>query len=272
MSRHTLEPRGPFSLAAEARFIAGWPPAPDRGAGDEALPLAFLVDDWSGPANVVLRQEGDVVHAEVEADNAERALAQAARIVSLDHDGRGYAAVGERDAVVGELQRATGYLRPVLFHSPYEAACWSVISARVSPAQGARLRDALSAEHGERSTFPAPERLLTVDAFPGLPAQKLPRLHGIARAALEGRLDREPLLAAEPDDALAALRELPGIGPFYATLILLRAVGTTDVLATNEPRVRAKVEERYAGAELESVAEGWRPFRTWVSVLLRAAG
>jgi DNA-3-methyladenine glycosylase II len=219
MSRHTLEPRGPFSLAAAARFIAGWPPASDRGSAEQGVRLAFLVDDWSGPAEVILRQDGDGVHAEVAADNAERALAQAARIVSLDHDGAGYAAVGERDAVVGEAQRATGYLRPVLFHSPYEAACWSIISARVSAAQGAR----------------------------------------------------EPLLAAEPDDALAALRELPGIGPFYAALILLRAVGTTDVLAANEPRLRARVTERY-GAELEAVADGWRPFRTWVSVLLRAAG
>src|SRR3954466_14501221 len=112
MRRHTLEPRGPFSLAAAERFIAGWPPAPDRGAGDGEVRLAFLVDDWSGPAQVVLRQDGDVVHAEVEADNVERALAQAARIVSLDHDGTGYAAVGERDPVVGEAQRATGYLRP----------------------------------------------------------------------------------------------------------------------------------------------------------------
>jgi DNA-3-methyladenine glycosylase II len=271
MSRHTLEPRGPFSLAAAARFIAGWPPAPDRASADDEVRLAFLVDDWSGPAEVVLRQDGDGVHAEVAADNEARALAQAARVVSLDHDGTGYPAVGERDAVVGEAQRATGYLRPVLFHSPYEAACWSIISARVSAAQGARLRDALSEWHGERSTFPAPERLLAVDALPGLPGQKLPRLHGIARAALEGRLDREPLLAADPDDALASLRRLPGIGPFYAALILLRAVGTTDVLAANEPRLKARVAKRY-GAEPQAVADGWRPFRTWVSVLLRATG
>src|SRR5262249_57694302 len=115
----------------------------ERGRGEGEGGLGLRVDEGSGPAEVVLRQDGDGVHAEVAADNAERALAQAARIVSLDHDGTGYAAVGERDAVVGEAQRATGHLRPVLFHSPYEAACWSVISARVSAAQGARLRDAL---------------------------------------------------------------------------------------------------------------------------------
>jgi DNA-3-methyladenine glycosylase II len=278
MATFTHEPRGPFTLASAARFIAGWPPAHDAGAAGDEVRLAFLVDDWSGPAGVVLRQADGVVHGEVAAANAARAWEQALRIVSLDHDGSGYAAVGERDPVVGERQRRSGFLRPVLFHSPYEAACWSVISARVQPAAATKLRDALSAEHGEaitlagreRVTFPAPERLLRVDSFPSLPAQKVPRLHGIARAALEGRLDRGPLLALAQEPALAALQELPGIGPFYAALILLRAVGTTDFLATNEPRLRRHVAELYAGAELEDVADGWRPFRTWVSVLLRA--
>ncbi len=66
----------------------------------------------------------------VEADNEERAIAQAARIVSLDHDGtrlpRGRRARPDRRRAAARR----GYLRPVLFHSPYEAAAWSVISAR----------------------------------------------------------------------------------------------------------------------------------------------
>jgi DNA-3-methyladenine glycosylase II len=232
---------------------------------------------------VILRERDGAIHGEFQgtATDEARVIAQAARIVSLDHDGTGYGELGERDEVVGRLQRASGYLRPVLFHSPYEAACWSVISARTQHAQAARLRDALSAAHGERLTlagqervtFPAPQALLSVDAFPSLADVKLQRLHGIARAALEGRLDREPLLALDPEEATAQLLELPGIGPFYAGLILLRAVGTTDALASGEPLVREKAAEHYGAEEpFEAIAERWRPFRTWVSVLLRAAG
>jgi DNA-3-methyladenine glycosylase II len=280
----TIEPRGPFTLASAARFIAGWPPAPGAAAHAEDVRLAFLVDDWSGHAGVVLREQDGVVHGEIApestAADTDRVIAQAARIVSLDHDGTGYGELGERDPVVGALQRASGYLRPVLFHSPYEAACWSVISARIQHGQAAKTRDALSAQHGgtltlagePRVTFPAPAALLAVDAFPSLPQSKLERLHGIARVALEGRLDREPLLAADPEEATRQLLELKGIGPFYAGLILLRAVGTTDVVATGEPKVRAKAAEYYGDAPFEAIAEGWRPFRTWVSVLLRAAG
>ena len=188
MARFEIEPRGPFTLASAARFINGWPPGRARATEDEVR-LRFLVDDWSGPATVVLTQPGDTVHGTVEAENEPRAIEQAIRVLSLDHDGSDYPAVGERDPIVGELQRESGYLRPVLFHSPYEAAAWSVLSARIQHAQAVKLRDAL----GE--TFPAPQDLLNVQEGP--PANKLARLHGIAQAALEGRLDREPLLAQD---------------------------------------------------------------------------
>jgi DNA-3-methyladenine glycosylase II len=273
-----LEPRGPFTLASAARFISGWTPATGV-ATPEDVRLHFLCDDFSGDASVVMRQDGNAtVRVAIDggsAADAERVVAQTARVVSLDHDGTGYAELGERDPVVGRLQRESRFLRPVLFHSPYEAACWAVISARLRQPQAARIRDALSAG----GAFPAPAALLERDEIPGLTAEKARRLHGIARAALEGRLDREALLAAGQEEAVARLRELPGIGPFWADGVYLRAVGPTDGLTLREPRGRAKAAEHYDAPEVAedddafvALAERWRPFRTWVTVLLRAAG
>jgi DNA-3-methyladenine glycosylase II len=273
-----LVPRGPFTLASAARFISGWTPATGAGTPEEVR-LHFLCDDFSGDAAVVLRQDADrTVRAEItggSAADAARVVAQAARVVSLDHDGTGYAALGERDRVVGRLQQESGWLRPVLFHSPYEAACWAIISARLRQPQAARIRDEVSAG----GAFPAPARLLELRSIAGLTAEKVDRLHGIAYAALDGRLDREALLAAGQDGAVARLRELRGIGPFWADGIYLRAVGPTDGLTLNEPRVRAKAAAHYGAADVVedddafvALAERWRPFRTWVTVLLRAAG
>ena len=71
------------------------------------------------------------------------------------------------------------------------------------------------------------------------------------------------------------LQRLPGIGPFYSSLILVRACGLTDVLAT-EPQVLRHLDAAYGrpvdAAELERIAESWRPWRTWVLVMLRALG
>ena len=61
---------------------------------------------------------------------------------------------------------------------------------------------------------------------------------------------------------MAGLRELPGIGPFYAALVQVRSTGVTDVLPTNEPRVLACAGELYgldgpmSQAEFEERARG----------------
>jgi DNA-3-methyladenine glycosylase II len=85
--------------------------------------------------------------------------------------------------------------------------------------------------------------------------------------------------AMEPADALAQLRQLPGIGPAYATLILLRATGVTDVMTFGEPRLPGYVAHFYgtgpgpaSQADLERISQAWRPYRTWTAVLIRAAG
>ena len=60
-----------------------------------------------------------------------------------------------------------------------------------------------------------------------------------------------------------------------ADLILLRAVGKVDMLPTHEPRLSRAVKRAYRldvepdAERLALIAENWRPYRTWVSVLLR---
>ena len=104
-------------------------------------------------------------------------------------------------------------------------------------------------------------------------------LHAVARAALDGALDPAALAAMEPGRALERLQQLPGIGPSYATLILMRSTGAADTLTFAEPRLPGYVAHFYGTGpgpascvELARVSDGWRPFRTWAAVLLRVAG
>ena len=210
---------------------------------------------------------------------------QVARVLSLDHDGDEFLALGRVDPGLLRVLSAAPGLRPVLFHSPYEAAVWAILSARRARAQAAALRERISRQYGavftvagvEQSALPTPAQLLAVAEVPGLPAARIPWLHAVARAALDGRLDAATLAATDPDQAMAGLRELPGIGPFYAALVQVRSTGVTDVLPTNEPRVLACAGELYgldgpmSQAEFEERALAWRPWRTWATVLIRAA-
>jgi DNA-3-methyladenine glycosylase II len=283
----TITPDGEFSLAAAASF--GFGPNTGRPKPDgDSMSLAFVADDLQHHAAAVVTQDArGLVHAQLFGDaDAGLLEAQVRRILSLDHSGKDWAKVGVRDEVIGRLQREHPGLRPVLFHSPYEAAAWSVLSQRRHRAQATAVRKRLSAAHGrvfhlpggDLDSFPLPEELLGVESFPGLEPQRIGRLHGVARAALDGLLDSARLLAMSPDEALADLRRIPGIGPTYAGLILLRSTGATDILTLAEPHLPAYVAQFYglphpaSPGELERIADSWRPFRTWTSVLIRVAG
>jgi DNA-3-methyladenine glycosylase II len=173
----------------------------------------------------------------------------------------------------------------VLFHSPYEAAAWCVLSLRWNTRQAAAARDRLATTHGlpvevagaAMAAFPTPEQLLAVTAFEGVPPVKIERLHGVARAAEQGLLDAEAIRHSDPEEAMAELRQIPGIGPFSASLIVLRASGVCDVPVGQEPRLAEIVGRCYGlpgpatAEDLQRIGEAWRPFRTWVAVLLRAA-
>jgi DNA-3-methyladenine glycosylase II len=249
------------------------------------MALAFGVDGGDRLAGVELAQDADgVVHGIVHGSaEAQAVRAQVERVLSLDHDGTGFAAAGARDPVLGRLQAAYPGQRPVLFHSPYEAAAWGVIAQRRAVVQAAHVRREIAATYGETFTlhgeahaaFPTPGRLAGIVPMPGLPEVKAERLRGIAAAALEGRLDAAALRAMEPDAALEALRALPGIGPFYASLILIRATGHADLLPADEPRTRKAAAHFYGlaapptASEFRALAEPWRPFRTWGAVLLQ---
>jgi DNA-3-methyladenine glycosylase II len=283
----TITPDGAFSLAAAASF--GFGPNTGRPKPDgESMSLAFVADDLVHHAAAFLTQDVDgVVHCQVFGEaNAEQVLNQVRRVLSLDHSGTAWAEIGQLDPVIGRLQREFPGLRPVLFHSPYEAAAWSILSQRRHRTQATAVRRRLSQSYGRTFTlpsgdveaFPTPAELLGVDSFPGLEPQRIDRLHAIARAALEGLLEPSRLLALAPEAAMASLLELPGIGPMYGTLILLRSTGATDILTFGEPRLASFVRHYYGldhtatPAELATIAESWQPFRTWAAVLLRVAG
>jgi len=285
VSTVTLATRGPFSLAQTRAFLEGWPPADARLARG-ALRVAFALDDGEHAAAALVTQDDGVVRAELQTDGDEdAAAAQLARMLSLDVDATGWAEAGRRDPVLGELQARRPGFRPVLFGSPFEAAVWALLSQRTGLRQAAVLRRRLAEERGvgfdvdgERlHTCPA-LRLVDLELLQGLPAPKLPRLRALAHAALDGRLDASDLRRLPADEALEQLLELPGIGPFSANLVLLRGVGTVDVLPTEpEPRLARALQDLYEldgpadAARLQAIAEAWRPFRTWGCVLARAS-
>jgi DNA-3-methyladenine glycosylase II len=250
----------------------------------DGIVIAFPVEGWNGSAAVMIRQRGATitgdVHVTGDAD-ADRAWRQALATLSIDIDGRGFVEIGRRDAVIGQLQSEYRNLRPVLFHSPYEAACAFVIGHRITILQTRRIRQRMAEEAGATidvdgaafKVFPDPRALLRLESFPGIAPVKIERLHQVARAALEGMLDRARLRSLPESEALEQLRTLPGIGPFFAQGILMRGAGLVDAITDDDLTPRAiqllyGLTERPDRAAVHERAEMWRPYRMWAVVLL----
>jgi DNA-3-methyladenine glycosylase II len=229
-----------------------------------------------------MAEDGGRLVADVAGSLDEAAVGkQVSRMLGLEASGDAWLAVGERDAVVGRLQAESPGFFMAAKASPYDAATWAVIAPRMNMNAAARLKIAIAEQHGDAVTlhgrkhhvFPSPAQLERIERFPGLPQEKLERLRGIARAALDGRLDAGRLRAMPETEALAELMMLRGVGPWAASHIYFRGAAPPDALPTVEPRVLHGIASAYgvappSVAAFERMAETWRPFRMWVCILL----
>ena len=130
--------------------------------------------------------------------------------------------------------------------------------------------------HGQPlRAFPSPAALLSLEGFGGLFGHKPANLRAVAQAALDGELNSAYLRSLPDEVALSQLQRLPGIGPFGSQLILLRGAGHPDYLTLVEPRFRQAVRRAYeldhepADGELAPISDAWRPYRMWITFLLR---
>jgi DNA-3-methyladenine glycosylase II len=286
LTTYEIEPRGPFSLDAARSFAGGFSPGIGGGGVDATgIVMAFPVEGWQGSAAAHVSQGGDgvvrvrmVTSAGADPETARR---QVARCLSLDHDGTAWPDVGRRDPAIGRLQERHDFLRPVCFYSAYEAVTSFVIGQRIARRQGARIKarlaerlgDELELDGTEYAAFPRPQRLLELGELPGLAGVKVERLHGLARAALDGALDTERLRTTPRDAAIEELRRLDGVGGFTAEGTYLRGCGVVDEIP-RDPLDRDAIAEAYGLEALDDAAwtaitDRWRPYRMWATVLLR---
>ncbi|CAA9242631.1 MAG: Methylphosphotriester-DNA--protein-cysteine S-methyltransferase (EC / DNA-3-methyladenine glycosylase II [uncultured Acidimicrobiales bacterium] len=247
-----------------------------EGAYRRVLPLP------RGPGTVSLHDGGDHVSCTLRltdvADLA-AAVSRCRRLLDLDADP---VAVDEHlgaDPVLGPLVREAPGTRVPGHVDGAELAVRAVLGQQVSVAGARTLAARLVRSHGERLAapdgglthlFPTPAALAAMDpAELAMPRARARALLGLARAlddgdvALDGGADRA---ATE-----AALLALPGIGPWTASYIALRALGDPDALPVGDVGLRNALRRLGHDAdapELSALADGWRPWRAYAVIHL----
>jgi DNA-3-methyladenine glycosylase II len=111
----------------------------------------------------------------------------------------------------------------------------------------------------------------------GLSRRKVGTLRDLAGRLSDGRLDPNVLATRTDDELIAALTEVPGIGPWTAQGALIIALGREDVVLAGDLALRKAVRTVYgldhlpAEGEVLAIAESWRPYRSLATAYLFSA-
>jgi AraC family transcriptional regulator, regulatory protein of adaptative response / DNA-3-methyladenine glycosylase II len=210
----------------------------------------------------------------------------AVRLFDLDADLAAFYALAERDPLLGPLVAARPGIRLQQFPDPFEGLIRAILGQQVSLAAAATLAERLVRLLGRPLprvdgrvflTFPTPEAVAEAGAARlaalGMPRAKAATLAGAAAAVAGGTLDWDHLRAAPPDEARQALVALPGIGPWTASYLRMRALGDRDAFPAADLGVIKALRALLPGrkptrAAAEALAERWRPFRAYAALHL----
>jgi AraC family transcriptional regulator of adaptative response / DNA-3-methyladenine glycosylase II len=157
---------------------------------------------------------------------------------------------------------------------PHELAVRAVIGQQVSVAGAATLTGRPVADYGEPLPQPIgsvthlfPSASALADADPdrlGMPGARCRALQALAAALASGHLRLDG--GVDPDRAREQLLALPGIGPWTADYIAMRALRDPDAFLPGDLGVRralTQLGEDGRPAAAARLAERWRPYRAY---------
>jgi DNA-3-methyladenine glycosylase II len=102
----------------------------------------------------------------------------------------------------------------------------------------------------------------------GLSRAKVGFLRSLAEHVLSGELELERLDELSDEDVIAELVAVKGLGEWTSHMFLMFQLERPDVLAVGDLGIRRAIERAYGldalpdAAEVERLAEPWRPYRT----------
>ena len=200
------------------------------------------------------------------------AVQRCRRLLDLDCDPVAIAAHLAADpALAPLLSRAPGLRVPGTVDGA-ELAVRAVLGQQVSLRAARTLAGRLVRAHGERlpqarggvdALFPSPEAVARI-GLP-MPRARAGALRALAEGLAEGRVRVDA--GAEREEARRALLAVPGIGPWTAGYVAMRALGDPDVLLGDDLAIRRALHALGRRAD----PARWAPWRSYATQHLWAA-
>jgi DNA-3-methyladenine glycosylase II len=153
----------------------------------------------------------------------------------------------------------------------------AITGQQLSTKAARAIHERLIARYGGRA--PTPDEVLAEDpeelrAAAGLSRAKVVYLRSLAEHVLDRSLELHKLGRLPDDQVIAELVAVKGLGEWSAHMFLMFNLQRPDVLAVGDLGIRRAVMLRYGlealptPAQLEAIAEPWRPYRTLACLFL----
>jgi DNA-3-methyladenine glycosylase II len=153
----------------------------------------------------------------------------------------------------------------------YGALVRTITGQQLSVLAARAIYGRLTARFDDRA--PTPQEILNDDpeelrAAAGLSRAKVGFLRSLAEHVISGELELERLDELGEEEVIAELTAVKGIGLWSAHMFLMFHLDRPDVLPVGDLGIRKAIERAYGldglplPAEMEAIAEPWRPHRT----------
>jgi AraC family transcriptional regulator of adaptative response / DNA-3-methyladenine glycosylase II len=278
--RIRLAVRPPFDFAALLGFFAARTVSGVETVHDGTYARSIGLPHGAGV--VRLRPAGHHVECDLmlaDLRDLTAAVERCRRLLDLDSDPQAVAEGLSADAAMAPLVAARPGLRVPGYVDGFEAAVRAILGQQVSVAGARTLAGRLvlrfgaplgSAETGLTHLFPTPAALAEADpASMGVPLARGRAIVALSRAVESGAvvLDR----SADRVEVAERLVALPGVGPWTAGYVALRALGDPDVFLATDLGVRQAMSRLGlpdAPKAALGYADRWRPWRSYAQMYL----
>ena len=153
----------------------------------------------------------------------------------------------------------------------------SIVGQQLSVRAAAAIYRRLLERYGDRT--PTPQEVLADDpdelrSAAGLSRAKVTFLRSLAEHVVDGRLELEKLDSLSDEEVMSELVAVKGIGPWSAHMFLMFQLERPDILPVGDLGIRKMIQRHYGlpelpgAAEIERIAEPWRPYRTLACLYL----
>lgn len=259
-----------------------------RGSGDPTMRILpgrviRATRTADGPATIELVQQGSRITVETWGPGADRLLAAAPALVGLDDDRSGFDPA--HHPLVADLDRHHPGIRIGRTGAVLEALIPAILEQKVTGTEAWRGLRGLIRQWGEPAPGPFGLRLLPepaaiaaipYHAFHPLGIER--RRADLVRRVADRAIRFEEIVSLPRDAAWARLTALPGIGPWTAAEVALRALGDPDAVSVGDFHLPNLVAFTLAGeirgddARMVELLEPWRGHRARVIRLLEVSG